>query len=62
MVAPLSTCTSPTASPDLARNSAHPNAQSSPVPFSLPAFQNVATQQLATTAPVAAEPVIAQNP
>jgi hypothetical protein len=46
----------------LAQNSAHPNAQSSPATISPSAFQNAATQQLATTVPFLAEPLIAQNP
>jgi hypothetical protein len=49
-------------SPNLARNSAHPNAQSSPAPTSPSASQNDVTQQFATSAHVAAEPAIAQNP
>jgi len=45
-----------------ARNSAHPNAQSSPAATSPSAFQANVTQWLATIAHVPAEPVIAQNP
>jgi hypothetical protein len=49
-------------SPNHARNSAHPNAQSPPAPTSPPAFQNAATHQVVTTPPIAADPLIAQNP
>jgi hypothetical protein len=59
---PLNIPPSCSASPDLPRNSAHPNAQSSPAPVSPSASQSDAQQQLATNAPLVAEPAIAQNP
>jgi hypothetical protein len=45
-----------------ARNCAHPNAQSFPASTTPSALQSDAIQQLATTAPISAEPAIAQNP
>jgi hypothetical protein len=52
----------PSASAQLPRNSAHPNAQSPADRPSPSAVQNETTQQVATTTRVAAEPPIARNP
>jgi len=46
----------------LARNSAHPNAQSRTAPASAPAPQVAVTHSLMTTRPLPARPLIAQNP
>jgi hypothetical protein len=48
--------------PPLARNSAHPNAQSLIAPDSPPAFQVAVAQALMTTRPLPSNPLIAQNP
>jgi hypothetical protein len=59
---PLPAIRYPTTTPNHARNSAHPNAQPSPEANAPSTIQNNVPQQVATTAPVAAEPDIAQNP